>query len=167
MKWLRKIFQWEKAPDEVLEPRKNETFERYIDRQGFKYFSGSELATYFNRKIKDPITGEVVHNQYPPRFIWPNFVPTLKVIDKLRGVLNCPVRITSSFRSLSYNKAVGGAPRSFHKVFKAADIQADCATPHEVYLILKGWRERGEFKGGLGLYKTFVHIDTRGENKDW
>lgn len=167
MKWLRNIFRKKKRSDESLEPRKNETFEEYFDRLGFKYFSGAELATYFNRKIKDPVTGDLVYNQYPPRMLWPNFVPTLRILDNLRGVLNCRLRITSSFRSPKYNKAVNGAPLSLHKAFKAADIQADCATPHEVYQILRTWREHGEFKGGLGLYATFVHIDTRGENKDW
>jgi len=77
------------------------------------------------------------------------------------------VRITSSYRSPEYNRAVGGAPLSQHKRFNAADLQCDGVTPHEVFKILEAWRWQGKFKGGLGQYPTFVHIDTRGSNATW
>ena len=32
---------------------------------------------------------------------------------------------------------------------------------------LKLWRDQGRFQGGIGLYPTFVHVDTRGTNADW
>lgn len=143
------------------EPRKGETFEDYIDRQGIKHFTGAELARYFQQ-----IRGKV-KNSYPHPALWHRFLPTLRIVDDLRGVLGCPVRITSHYRSVAYNKAVGGAPRSQHKEFRAADIQADGATPHEVYKILRLFRDQGRFQGGLGLYPTFVHVDTRGINADW
>jgi hypothetical protein len=28
-------------------------------------------------------------------------------------------------------------------------------------------RSRGVFRGGVGRYSTFTHIDTRGQNVDW
>jgi len=31
----------------------------------------------------------------------------------------------------------------------------------------KKMREEGLFRGGLGLYKTFIHLDTRGRNATW
>lgn len=153
--WLRR----DKADKDI--PRKGETFEQYIDRQGFYYFTGAELARYFTRKRGD------TQNDYPSRILWKNFLPTLKLVDDLRHTLGCPVRITSHYRSPAYNKAVGGASLSQHKAFRAADVQADGATPHEVYKILKLWRDQGRFQGGLGLYSTFVHVDTRGTNADW
>lgn len=143
------------------EPKKGEAFEEYFDRQGFRYFSGAELAMYFNRWRGD------VKNNYPPRALWPNFLPTLRIIDDLRVTIGKPITITSSYRSPAYNKAVGGAPQSYHKKFVAADIQVASTTPHEVYKILRLWREQGKFSGGLGLYPTFVHVDTRGFNADW
>jgi len=143
------------------EPRKGETFEQYIDRQGIRHFSGAELARYFTKKRGN------VQNDYPHRALWHRFLPTLRLVDDLRGVLGCPVRITSHYRSPAYNQAVGGAPQSQHKAFRAADVQADGATPHEVYKILKLWRDQGRFQGGIGLYPTFVHVDTRGTNADW
>jgi uncharacterized protein YcbK (DUF882 family) len=159
---------WETIKDMIsggqkdrTEPRKGETFEQYIDRQGIRHFTGTELARYFRQKRGD------VQNSYPHRALWHRFLPTLRLVDDLRGVLGCPVRITSHYRSPAYNKAVGGAPKSQHKEFRAADIQVDCATPHEVYKILHLWRNQGRFIGGIGLYPTFVHVDTRGINADW
>jgi uncharacterized protein YcbK (DUF882 family) len=143
------------------EPRNGETFEEYIDRQGIRHFTGAELARYFQQKRGN------VKNSCPHPALWHRFLPTLKIVDDLRGVLGCPVRITSHYRSPAYNKAVGGAPKSQHKEFRAADIQVDGATPREVYKILMLWRNQGRFQGGLGLYKTFVHMDTRGTNADW
>lgn len=156
------IFDWfrkEKKPDD--EPRNGETFEQYIDRQGVRNFTGHELSRYFYRWVDN------VQNAYPPRAAWPNFLPVLRVVDDLRDHLGRPVRITSSYRSPAYNKAVGGKSQSLHKRFMAADIQCDGVTPTEVWRILKTWRDQGKFAGGLGLYKTFVHVDTRGHNADW
>ena len=156
------IWSWIRGEgDDPTEPRSRERFEDYIDRQGFKYFTGAELSKYFHRWRGD------VQNAYPPRAMWPNFLPTLRVIEDLRVVLDRPIRITSSYRSPAYNKAVGGAPLSFHKRFVAADIQCDGATPHEVWRVVRNMRDKGRFKGGIGLYKTFVHVDTRGKNADW
>lgn len=151
MSWL-----FGKKDDDGL-PKKGESFEDYIDKQGFKHFKGAELARYFQRP----------KNTYPPRLLWPNFLPTLRIVDDLRQHLGKPIRITSSYRSPEYNASVGGAPKSQHKEFRAADIQCDGASPQEVYKVLHLWREQGRFSGGLGLYSTFVHVDTRGHNTDW
>jgi uncharacterized protein YcbK (DUF882 family) len=155
------IWNWFKKKGPKEQPKDRERFEDYIDRQGFKNFTGYELSRYFYRWRGN------VQNAYPPRALWESFLPTLRIIDELRDALDAPIRITSSYRSPAYNKAVGGAPLSFHKRFVAADIQVSGYTPHEVWKVLKEWRDKGKFKGGLGLYSTFVHIDTRGVNKDW
>lgn len=160
---------WKKWGDPVdpLKRQGGETLEQYLDRQGFKHFTGAEICRYFSAVRYG------VSNEEPPIEYWPNFVPVLNIVDDLREVLGCPVRITSSYRCPAYNKAVGGAqPRpgsigSQHLYFRAADIQADGATPHEVYKVLANWRQYGRFKGGLGQYATFTHIDNRGRNATW
>ena len=144
-KWLSKLFTREPA-----------TFADWFRAQNFRHFQPEEFEQYFRRP----------KNSYPPREMWGNIVPTLRILDDLRATLG-PIRVTSSYRSPAYNDMVGGMPRSFHKQFIACDIQCDGATPHEVYTILKAWRDAGKFKGGLGLYQTFVHVDTRGYNADW
>lgn len=84
------------------------------------------------------------------------------------GYLNRPIVILSSYRSPEYNRAIGdAAPKSLHMQFKALDIAVAGVAPATVFRILKKWRDAGKFKGGLGLYRTFVHIDTRGINATW
>jgi hypothetical protein len=33
--------------------------------------------------------------------------------------------------------------------------------------VARNLRDRGLFKGGIGGYWNFTHIDSRGENMDW
>ena len=134
-----------------------ETFEDWFNDQGFENFKAHELIAYFKR----------TRNTYPPGEMWDNIVPALRVLDELRNVLEKPITITSSYRAPAYNSACGGAPNSQHLFFRAIDFQAKDTTPHECYKILMGWRDAGMFRGGLGLYSTFVHIDTRGWNATW
>lgn len=158
--FLKRLF---KKPEQMSNPKpqEDERFEDWFDRQGFKHFSGKEIARYFSAVRYG------TKNSYPPRELWENFLPTMKLVDDLRGVLGVPVRVTSSYRSPAYNLVVGGAKSSKHKLFNAADIQADGATPHEMLKVLASWRKQGKFAGGLGLYPTFVHVDTRGYNASW
>lgn len=45
------------------------------------------------------------------------------VLQPLRDHLGCPVVISSGYRSTALNRAVGGVPRSQHRVGEAADIR--------------------------------------------
>lgn len=136
---------------------KEQQFTKWFEEQGFRYFSAKEFIPYFKRE----------KNAFPPKSKWKNIVETLRVLDKLRAEINMPITITSSYRSNEYNKKVGGASKSLHKEFNAIDFQCIGAYPSWLYAKLKRMRGNGEFKGGLCAYKTFVHIDTRGENADW
>ena len=136
---------------------KKEEFVEWFDKQGFRNFSAREFTHYFERKL----------NTYPPKSKWKNIVPTLRVLDDLRDAIKMPIRITSSYRSSKYNSNCGGAPKSLHKEFKAIDFQVSGVNPTWLFKRLSRMREAGQFEGGLGLYKTFVHIDTRGYNATW
>lgn len=79
-----------------------------------------------------------------------------------------PITINSGYRSPDHNKKVKGSPKSKHLLGKAADIAVKGMTPKEVAhkieeLILTG-RMR---QGGIGIYPTFVHYDTRGQKARW
>lgn len=168
MSWLYKLFPFLRpAPPRPPEPTAGETFDSWFNRQGFHHFTGGEIARYFYRSKRNHTTGELAHNGEPPREIWVNVLPTMRLVDDLRRALGRPVRVTSSYRNKPYNDACGSTDGSLHRVFNALDIQADGATPHEVWSILKAWRKAGRFEGGLGLYPSFVHVDTRGYNADW
>ena len=45
-----------------------------------------------------------------------------KVLQPARELFGKPIHVTSGFRSLAVNKAVGGVPKSQHLLGQAADI---------------------------------------------
>ena len=62
------------------------------------------------------------------------------VLDPLREALGRPLRVTSGYRSLAVNTAVGGSPTSQHKVGKAADVDVDDLTAEELARLLVALR---------------------------
>ena len=138
-------------------------FTEWFTAQKFRHFGATEFESYFAAQRRG------VTNSAPPQRIWKNIVPTLRIVDDLRESFDKPCRILSSYRSLDYNKTVGGAPLSQHRNFTALDIAFKGVSPQRVYDRLLEWRRAGKFTGGLGLYPSsgFVHIDTRGSNATW
>lgn len=140
-----------------------ETFSEWFAAQKFLHFVAGEFTSYFARERNG------VKNSPPPKRLWQNIVPTLRIVDELRDSFGKPCRILSSYRAPAYNKKVGGAPLSQHLEFKALDITIDGISPQRVYDRLIEWRKAGKFTGGLGIYPSsgFVHIDTRARNATW
>lgn len=58
----------------------------------------------------------------PPRKLWPNVVPTLRVIRSEVTPVVGPVRIVSGYRPPEFNQCVGGAKKSVHMTFSAFDV---------------------------------------------
>lgn len=139
-----------------------QAFIDWFNSKHFKNFSASEFTSYFET------TRRGVKNSYPPRDMWENIVPTLRLVDRLREDLGRPIVILSSYRSPSYNSAIqGAATKSYHMNFQALDIAVAGYSPSDIFILLKEYRRSGRFLGGLGLYSTFTHIDTRGTNATW
>lgn len=109
-----------------------------------------------------------VWNTLPPKSMWRNMAPTLKTLDRVAIELDQPVKeIVSAYRSPSYNARCAGARRgSWHKANVALDVKFH-SRPSSVASIARGLRSRGHFRGGVGSYYSFTHIDTRGQNVDW
>jgi hypothetical protein len=107
-------------------------------------------------------------NELPGRHLWKNMVATLRVADQLRDELGVKlIYIASAYRSPAYNAACpGAAPNSCHMQNLALDLMYDCP-PAQVAEAAHALRNRGVFKGGIGRYPTFTHIDSRGRNADW
>jgi len=109
-----------------------------------------------------------VWNSLPPKSLWKNMVPTLKVVDRLASELNQPDKeIISAYRTPTYNARCVWAKRgSWHQANVAVDvkfpIRASIVTSN-----VRSLRSRGLFKGGVGRYSSFTHIDTRGQSVDW
>lgn len=107
-------------------------------------------------------------NTDPPRELWNNILALAEVLQKIKDSFGGPnISISSVYRSPAYNRAIGGAKDSQHKFFRAADISVAGKTPSQVARLVREMRASAVFRGGVGLYRTFVHVDTRGVNADW
>jgi uncharacterized protein YcbK (DUF882 family) len=108
-------------------------------------------------------------NTDPPRALWPNIVKTVRVLVELKKRLGNPaITLNSAYRSPAYNASVGGARDSQHMKFTATDIVVQgVGGPPDWARMLHQMRNEGVFAGGIGLYNSFVHVDTRGHNADW
>lgn len=136
-----------------------EKFQKELDKLGVKHFTADEV---FYKGASDK---KLKLNTEPPEILWNNIWETIKIADKARTTHGKPIKINSAYRSPKYNKAISGASKSFHTKFNALDLRT--SAPKQLHKILLDLRNKGLFKGGLGLYKTFVHVDTRGYNADW
>lgn len=110
---------------------------------------------------------------------WPNFSPqemaskregellidpdSMDKLQKLRNILGKPMIITSAYRSEAHNKAVGGAPRSQHRLGKAFDVVMTNQDPAHFESVAKAVGFTG-----FGHYpkSNFMHIDT-GPARRW
>lgn len=86
----------------------------------------------------------------------------LKKLQELRDQVARPLIIDSGYRTREYNKKLGGSPNSQHLLGRAADIRIPPLSPEEVARIA----ETIGF-GGIGIYKTFVHVDVRDGRARW
>ena len=107
-------------------------------------------------------------NKLPPRSLWRQMVPTLRVIDRVAMEIGQPVgEIVSAYRCPAYNATCPGAKSgSWHQANVAVDVKF-AASPSTVAGTARSLRTRGLFRGGVGRYGSFTHIDTRGQNVDW
>jgi hypothetical protein len=121
------------------------------------------------RQIIDPhrrTRGKIL-NTLPPKSLWRQIRETARVIDSLSKRLELqPSEVVSAYRTPAYNRSCRGARHSRHLVNNAIDIQFPCS-PGKVTAMAREMRAAGLFRGGVGLYRGFTHIDTRGSNVDW
>lgn len=90
----------------------------------------------------------------------PHFLNTLQ---NLRDACGFPFKIDSGFRCPEHNKAVGGEPDSLHLKGRAADIAIGGGWQR--YKLLQTALQSGSI-GGLGVAKTYIHLDDRGPGDD-
>lgn len=88
----------------------------------------------------------------------------VNVLQKIRNHFGKSVTITSAYRTPTKNKAVGGQTYSQHLYGKAADIKVKGVTPKKVAAYAETLLKN---KGGIGIYSTFTHIDTRTTKSRW
>ncbi len=84
-------------------------------------------------------------------------------LENIRTHFGRPVTINSGCRCKKHNAAVGGESASRHLTGDAADITVEGVPPSKV----ADYAEKINPSGGVGRYKTFTHIDTRGRKARW
>jgi len=155
---------WETEPIPPLQrPLENEeSYNEFLLSLDLRHLSPGEII--------DPHRGvaDGIENTLPPPHLWEKLAPTLKAADELRERLELPLcRITSGYRSPRYNAIIPGAVRgSYHTRNQALDLIYFCSARKAFQMALQ-LRKEGFFHGGIGLYPTFIHLDTRGYAATW
>ena len=87
-----------------------------------------------------------------------------EVLEAIRVHFDRPVVVSSGYRTEAHNAAKGGAAYSRHKYGMAADIRIYGVSPVDIAAyaetLLKG-------RGGIGIYKSFCHVDVRETRSRW
>lgn len=103
-----------------------------------------------------------------PAELLPNVKKLAEQLQILRDYLGEGIHINSGYRTPAYNKKVGGKPNSYHMKAMAADITVKSKSPKQVAAIVEKLINSGDLKiGGIGLYKGFLHLDTRQQKARW
>jgi len=118
------------------------SLQTYLDWHGIKHFKAREI---------DP-------RGMAPRYLWANCVSVCRLAEKLREEFG-PTMVSSGYRNSRYNQIVGGADDSMHLYFCALDLKPQRGTPRKWRAFFRRQRLSGIM--GIGVYKTFIHIDTR------
>jgi len=135
------------------------SFGAYLVREGHRLgvswtFSPSEISG----------VGEKSHGIWlsaPPKELWRNIIPTLRLVELVKREFY-DVSITSGYRDHALNKEVGGVKKSLHRSFNALDFIVEDTSPVEVKEFILDVAEGYSSVLGIGLYKSFTHLDTRG-----
>ena len=88
----------------------------------------------------------------------------VNLLQKIRSHFGKAVIINSAYRTEAHNKSIGGATYSQHKYGLAADIHINGVTPKEIAAYVETLMPSS---GGIGIYKSFVHVDVRRVKSRW
>ena len=154
----------QEKPFQIEAPPQNSgplDYASFLAQFQFNYIRPHEIINPHRQSI-----GQIA-NTLPPKELWSAMPATLFLADEIRNRLGRPLKlITSAYRNPEYNRACGGASRSWHTQNCALDLVYE-GGPRDAYAIAIELREAGLFRGGIGLYNSFIHLDTRGENATW
>lgn len=144
-----------------LASRGGDDFAAHVNGWGLRHFAAAELL------VKGAANARLRLNTDPPRELWDNIRDTAKAADEARERLGSGLIISSAYRSPAYNRAIGGAPKSYHMRFRALDLIPARVSVATLHAVLQDIRDEG-FPGcqGIGRYPGFCHIDD-GPRRNW
>ena len=135
--------------------------QKLFDENNIKYFTALEVLNCSGTKKYSEL--------HIPADLMQNILPTIKVLDEIREWYNHPIHLNCTYRDLEHNTKVNGEKNSIHLLFNAIDFsvldhnQLKTIYNHIAYLDnVRHFNFLPKIGSmGLGLYKTFIHIDTR------
>lgn len=158
------VHQFSDLPEEWVQRERAllPEYTRYLTRLNLKSICPKQVIAA-HAKSRGPIW-----NTLPPKAWWTRMGYTLRVADRIALEMNIrEVEVISAYRSPAYNANCEGAKsRSWHQANVAVDVKFPTRAS-VVAATARNLRTRGLFKGGVGGYWNFTHIDSRGENMDW
>lgn len=105
-----------------------------------------------------------------PPYVLENLRLLAAQLEALRAKVGRPVHVTDNggYRTPDHNRRVGGAKNSQHVFGRAADVRVDELSPSDLADAIESLIAEGAMiEGGLGVYRTWVHYDTRGSRARW
>lgn len=134
-----------------------------LRRKKVRYFRAAEILT-MGAGHSDPNSPGFLLNELPPAEMLDPLTDAAALADEVRAAYGSPLIVLSGFRSQAYNRAIGGAIYSYHKLGMALDLAPLGAVAYGLHDVAH--RVVGS-RGGVGLYKWGVHIDVRGRKARW
>jgi len=136
---------------------------RYLESLKLRHIDPAQVLSS-HAKERDNIW-----NTLPPRQWWKRMGYVLKVVDRIAKEMNADgVEVVSAYRCPAYNARCYGAKKgSWHQANVATDVSFAGIKPSQVTSTARRLRSLGLFRGGVGGYRNFTHVDARGFNADW
>ena len=98
------------------------------------------------------------HGVRPPDGYVPNIIKVAKELQLLRDIVKKPIRINSGYRTKEFNNSLKDSSKnSMHLSGKACDISiSNMSIPRLLFYV-------GRYTNfnGIGISKSFIHVDTR------
>lgn len=109
---------------------------------------------------------DAARTPYPDTYLTDGRLSELAALfEEVRALLGGqPLIVLSAYRTPAHNTAIGGAPNSQHVEGRALDLRPPVGmTPQQMADRVKQAKADGALAslGGLGIYRTFCHLDTR------
>lgn len=102
-----------------------------------------------------------------PAFVLENVKKLANNLQIIRDEIG-PLYLTNSYRCKPHNRDIGSSDTSQHVLGKAGDLKSTIHSPSAIAEVIEDLIKSEKIEeGGLGIYNTFTHYDTRGTRARW